>query len=215
MKNGFPAPNKELAINRKTPLDRESPIQVRIHLPPARSIANLTFGAHSIGEPKVGTHPARHFPVTRLQLSRARFRSARPCLLLASAERVNKYDPIARVQLGISTQQSQRSSIAKRIVFLRRSARWNRHNNVSRILKVSCVAPVSRWPDSRPRNESGSRRVPFFENRSDNKLAGVSVVMLHVETVVIIFSARLNRAVTSQKTLVMRKRALDIEKFDH
>jgi len=57
--------------------------------------------------------------------------------------------------------------------------------------------------------------VPFFENRSDNKLAGVSVVMLHVETVVIIFSACLNRAVTSQKALVMRKRALDIEKFDH
>src|SRR5215471_21533994 len=31
----FPAPNKELAINRKTPLDRESPIQVRIQSPPA------------------------------------------------------------------------------------------------------------------------------------------------------------------------------------
>ena len=40
MKNGFPAPNKELAINRKTPLDRESPIQVRIHFPPATNPAN-------------------------------------------------------------------------------------------------------------------------------------------------------------------------------
>src|SRR5258705_13474567 len=29
-KNGLPAPNKELAINRKQPLDRKSPIQVRL-----------------------------------------------------------------------------------------------------------------------------------------------------------------------------------------
>src|SRR5258707_3725877 len=29
-KNGLPAPNKELAINRKQPLDRKSPIQARI-----------------------------------------------------------------------------------------------------------------------------------------------------------------------------------------
>src|SRR5882762_6713432 len=36
-KNGLPAPNKELAINRKQPLDRKSPIQVRIRLPPAAS----------------------------------------------------------------------------------------------------------------------------------------------------------------------------------
>jgi hypothetical protein len=36
-KNGFPAPNKELPTNQKTPLDRKSPIQVRIHLPPAES----------------------------------------------------------------------------------------------------------------------------------------------------------------------------------
>src|SRR4029077_20853415 len=38
MKNGFPAPNKELATNPKQPLDRKSPIQVRIRLPPARSL---------------------------------------------------------------------------------------------------------------------------------------------------------------------------------
>ena len=39
--------------------------------------------------------------------------------------------------------------------------------------------------------------------------------MLYVETVVMIFSARLNRAVTSQNAFVMLKSALDIEKFDH
>jgi hypothetical protein len=37
MKNGFPAPNKELAINQKQLLDTKSPIQVRIRLPPAGS----------------------------------------------------------------------------------------------------------------------------------------------------------------------------------
>jgi len=39
-KNGFPAPNKELATNQKRPLDRKSPIQVRISSPPAASHAN-------------------------------------------------------------------------------------------------------------------------------------------------------------------------------
>ena len=38
--------------------------------------------------------------------------------------------------------------------------------------------------------------------------------MLHLKTVVIIFSTRLNGAVTSRKAFVMLKRALDIEKFD-
>ena len=55
----------------------------------------------------------------------------------------------------------------------------------------------------------------LFEHRSDNTLAGVSMVMLHVKTVVMISGTRLNGAVTSQKALVMLKRALDIEKFDH
>jgi len=41
------------------------------------------------------------------------------------------------------------------------------------------------------------------------------MVMLHVKTVVMISGTRLNGAVTSQKALVMLKRALDIEKFDH
>src|ERR1700738_2512127 len=40
-KNGLPAPNKELAINRKQPLDRKSPIQVRIRFPPAASPRTL------------------------------------------------------------------------------------------------------------------------------------------------------------------------------
>jgi hypothetical protein len=37
MKNGFPAPNKELARNQKQPLERKSPIQVRIRFPSAAS----------------------------------------------------------------------------------------------------------------------------------------------------------------------------------
>jgi len=55
----------------------------------------------------------------------------------------------------------------------------------------------------------------LFEKRSDNRLARISMVMLCVETVVMIFSARLNRVVTSQNAFVMLKSALDIEKFDH
>ena len=40
MKNGFPAPNKKLAINQKQLLDSKSPIQVRIRLSPAASLEN-------------------------------------------------------------------------------------------------------------------------------------------------------------------------------
>src|SRR5439155_2546188 len=36
-KNGFPAPNKEPPTNQKSLLDRKSPIQVRIRVPPAGS----------------------------------------------------------------------------------------------------------------------------------------------------------------------------------
>jgi hypothetical protein len=36
-KNGFPAPNNKLSAQPKQPLDRKSPIQVRIHLSPAAS----------------------------------------------------------------------------------------------------------------------------------------------------------------------------------
>src|SRR5262249_50981582 len=42
MKNVFPAPNKE-PVNPKTLLERKSPIQVRIRLPPAASRANHRF----------------------------------------------------------------------------------------------------------------------------------------------------------------------------
>jgi len=41
------------------------------------------------------------------------------------------------------------------------------------------------------------------------------MVMLYVETVIMIFSARLNRADTSQNAFAMLKSALDIEKLDH
>src|SRR5712671_727400 len=37
-KNGLPAPNKEPATNQKQPLDRKSPIQVRIRPTPAASL---------------------------------------------------------------------------------------------------------------------------------------------------------------------------------
>jgi hypothetical protein len=37
-KNGLPAPNKEPASKPKQPLDRKSPIQVRIHFPPSESL---------------------------------------------------------------------------------------------------------------------------------------------------------------------------------
>src|SRR5689334_619312 len=40
-KNGFPAPNKEPPTNQKSLLDRKSPIQVRIPLPPAKSQQTL------------------------------------------------------------------------------------------------------------------------------------------------------------------------------
>ena len=55
----------------------------------------------------------------------------------------------------------------------------------------------------------------LFENRSDNKLARISMVMLYVKTIVMIFGTRLNGALTSQSALVMLKRTLDIEKFGH
>ena len=42
-KNGFPAPNKEPTTNQKTRLDRKSPIQVRIRLPPARNLLRTSL----------------------------------------------------------------------------------------------------------------------------------------------------------------------------
>ena len=53
-KNGLPAPNKELAINRKQPLDRKSPIQVRIRLPPAQSQQrNMVCARLGVGRPRL------------------------------------------------------------------------------------------------------------------------------------------------------------------
>ena len=52
-KNGFPAPNKEPAKNQKRPLDRKSPIQVRILLPSSgESAANSvrTRERHSLAD---------------------------------------------------------------------------------------------------------------------------------------------------------------------
>src|SRR5271155_4693756 len=42
-KNGLPAPNKEPATIPKQPLDRKSPIQVRIRLPPPASLMRTRF----------------------------------------------------------------------------------------------------------------------------------------------------------------------------
>jgi hypothetical protein len=61
-KNGFPAPNKEPTTNQNQPLDRKSPIQVRIRfLPPAslsderrRRLARLAAGLRPFGPSQVG-----------------------------------------------------------------------------------------------------------------------------------------------------------------
>ena len=53
------------------------------------------------------------------------------------------------------------------------------------------------------------------KNRSDNKPAGMSVVMLHMKTVALIFCTSLNRAVACQYALVMLEGALDVEEFYH
>src|SRR5712672_508307 len=67
-KNGLPAPNKELAINRKQPLERKSPIQVRIRLAPAVSQLRTGLSSTSVRKPQAlrtptaplgPTHPAR------------------------------------------------------------------------------------------------------------------------------------------------------------
>ena len=83
------------------------------------------------------------------------------------------------------------------------------------ILSVSSVAPVSSW--SRQQAEKRIRVAPgaLFENRADNKLARMSVVMLHVKTVALVSSPCLNGAITPQHTVVVLKCALNIEEFDH
>ena len=67
-KNGFPAPNKEPATNQKQPLDRKSPIQVRIRLPPAKSLQ--TLGPLRLGPPPLAAQLRWRSAAGRLSLSR-------------------------------------------------------------------------------------------------------------------------------------------------
>src|SRR5215469_11625838 len=83
MKNGFPAPNKELALNQKQLLDRKSPIQVRIHLPPAKSHANHRFlgvwcaGVYDASE-RPGRRPGGSVPLDCVMFGGSR-RALGPC----------------------------------------------------------------------------------------------------------------------------------------
>ena len=55
----------------------------------------------------------------------------------------------------------------------------------------------------------------FCENRANNKLARMSVVMHHLKTIAMIFCTSLNGTITSKYALIMLERALGIEKFYH
>jgi hypothetical protein len=83
------------------------------------------------------------------------------------------------------------------------------------ILSVSSVAPVSSWSRQQAEKRIRVAAGALFENRADNKLARMSVVMLHVKTVALVSSPCLNGAITPQHTVVVLKCALNIEKFDH
>ena len=83
------------------------------------------------------------------------------------------------------------------------------------ILSVSSVAPVSSWSRQQAEKRIRVAAGALFENRADNKLARMSVVMLHVKTVALVSSPCLNGAITPQHTVVVLKRALNIEEFDH
>jgi hypothetical protein len=60
MKNGFPAPNKEPAKNQKRLLDRKSPIQVRILLPPPASHLRTRLPLPARDVPPVARILSRH-----------------------------------------------------------------------------------------------------------------------------------------------------------
>jgi hypothetical protein len=83
------------------------------------------------------------------------------------------------------------------------------------ILSVSSVAPVSSWSRQQAEKRIRVAAGALFENRADNKLARMSVVMLHVKTVALISSPCLNGAIAPQHTVVVLKCALNIEEFDH
>ena len=65
-KNGFPAPNKEQTTHQKRLLDRKSPIQVRIRLPPAASqlpdFLALSTASRSRIPLRKGVHPTSFNP---------------------------------------------------------------------------------------------------------------------------------------------------------
>jgi hypothetical protein len=83
------------------------------------------------------------------------------------------------------------------------------------ILLVSSVTPVSSWSRQQAEKRIRVAAGALFENRADNKLARMSVVMLHVKTVALVSSPCLNGPITPQHTVVVLKCALNIEEFDH
>ena len=89
---------------------------------------------------------------------------------------------------------------------------WRR---TRQILSVSAVLPGSSWSRQQAEKRIRVAAGALFENRADNELARMSVVMLHVKTVALISSPCLNGAIAPQHTVVMLKCALNIEEFDH
>jgi hypothetical protein len=83
------------------------------------------------------------------------------------------------------------------------------------ILSVSSVPPVSSWSRQQAEKRIRVAAGALFENCANNKLACMSVVMLHVKTVALVSSPCLNGPITPQHTVVVLKRALNIEEFDH
>jgi hypothetical protein len=77
------------------------------------------------------------------------------------------------------------------------------------------LAPVSSWSRQQAEKRIRVAASALFENRADNKLARMSVVMLHLKTVALVSSPCLNGAITPQHTVVVLKCALNIEEFDH
>ena len=55
----------------------------------------------------------------------------------------------------------------------------------------------------------------FCENRANNKLARMSVVMHHLKAIAMIFCMSLNGTITSKYAPIMLERALGIEEFYH
>src|SRR3981189_427736 len=62
---------------------------------------------------------------------------------------------------------------------------------------VASYHDISAGPRQQAKKRTWFAAGGFCENRAYNKLAGMSVIMLHVNTVAKIFCTRLNRAITS------------------